>query len=143
MSNTQIHIPHTIGTVDFAELHTANNQTRHDLPGSLDNSILGDIHVQAPHASQLFNLLHRNKTLDAERTKWAIVSRGGDDDGSIDGVWIHARLIVVMHRDKCPIRHDTGDAERPIVILAGDKIFDSGSVEELDFGEGEHSREEG
>ena len=62
---------------------------------------------------------------------------GGNDDGSVDGVGIHARLIVVVHSNEGPVRDDTGNADVTVGHLAGDEILNGGGVEELDVGKGE------
>jgi hypothetical protein len=67
----------------------------------------------------------------------------GDDDRCVDGVWVHAGLVVVVHGDECPVGDDTSNAD---LVRAGDgtcdEVFDGGSVEELDVGEGEDFGEE-
>ena len=68
---------------------------------------------------------------------------GGNDNGCVDGVGVHARLVVVVHGDEGPVCNNTDNAEESVGSLAGDEIFDGGGVEELDVGEGEDFREEG
>ncbi len=65
------------------------------------------------------------------------MSGSRDDDRSIDGVRIHARLIIVMHSNESPVRNHTSNADRTIDILACDEVFDRSGVEELDIGERE------
>ncbi len=48
-----------------------------------------------------------------------------------------------MHGHQGPIRDDTGDAQGAVRVGAGDEVFDSGGIEELDVGEGEDLGEEG
>ena len=70
------------------------------------------------------------------------MARGGDDDGCIDGIGIHAGLIVVVHTDERPIGDDTRNADstaqggaRGLDVRASDEILDGGGVEEFDVGE--------
>ena len=61
---------------------------------------------------------------------------GADDEGGVDGVGVHAGLVVVVHGDEGPVGDDAGDAE--FVHCgggAGDEVFDGGGVEEFDIGE--------
>ncbi len=66
------------------------------------------------------------------------MTSGGNDDGSIDSVRIHARLVVVVHSNQSPVGDNTSDADSAVGVVAGDEIFDGGGVEELDVGEGEN-----
>ena len=84
---------HAVGSVDLTELHPTDNETRHNLTGALDDGIFGSAHVKTAHASELLDLLHADKTLDAEGAKRAIVSGGRDDKGCVDGIGVHAGLI--------------------------------------------------
>lgn len=69
------------------------------------------------------------------------MARGGDDERGVDGVGVHAGLVVVVHGDEGPVCHDAGDADGGGVRDGGggarDEVFDCGGVEELDVGEGE------
>lgn len=65
------------------------------------------------------------------------MSRGRDDHRSVDGVRIHARLVVVVHADQGPVRNHSSNADRTISCRASDKILDGSSIEELDVGERE------
>lgn len=71
-----------------------------------------------------------------------VVAGSGDDDGSVDGVGVHAALVVVVHADESPVGDHTGDVQLTSAVLAGDEVLDSSSVEELDVRElqdlGEH-----
>ena len=76
--------------------------------------------------------------------------RGGDDDGRIDGIGVHAGLIIVVHSDQRPISDHARDADaaahlgaRGLDVRAGDEVLDGGGVEELDVGEAQDFREEG
>lgn len=71
------------------------------------------------------------------------MTSGADHERGIDGIGVHARLVVVVHGDKSPVCNDTGDAEGAVGVGAGDEIFDCGCVEQLDVGEGEDFGEEG
>ena len=70
---------------------------------------------------------------------------GGDGDGRVDGVRVHAGLVVVVHGDKGPVCYDAGDADGGGAGGEGpcDQVFDGCGVEELDVGEGEDLGEEG
>ena len=67
-------LPHAIGTIDFAQLHSTNDQAWNHLTGSLDNSILRDVHIQSPHPTKFLNLLHRNEALDGEGTEGTVMT---------------------------------------------------------------------
>jgi hypothetical protein len=62
---------------------------------------------------------------------------GRDDDGGVDGVRVHAGLIIVVHGYEGPVGDDAGDAEGPVGVLTRDEVFNCGGVEEFDVGEGE------
>ena len=60
----------------------------------------------------------------------------GDYERGVDGVGVHAGLIVVVHAYKSPVCDDTCDADFAVrACRASDEIFDGGSVEEFDVGE--------
>ena len=90
---------HTVGTVDFREFHTADDKAGNDLTGALDDGIFGRVHVEATHAAEALDGLHANETLDGESTEGTVVAGGGDDDGGVDSVGVHAGLVVVVHAD--------------------------------------------
>ena len=75
------------------------------------------------------------------------MASGGDKNWGIDGVGVHTRLIIMMHRDQGPVGDDTGNAHSLRVSggwgWTGDEILYSSGVEELDIGERENTREEG
>ena len=139
----RIYIPHSVGTVHLAQFHPTNNQARNDLASTLNDSVFSSVHVESSHAAKLLDLLHGNEPLDAESAEWSIVASGGDDEGSIDGVWVHAGLVIMVHGDKSPVGNNSCNAKRSIRGLTGDEIFDCRGVEKLDVGKGEHFREEG
>lgn len=64
-----------------------------------------------------------------------IMAGGGDDDGGVDGVWVHAALIIVVHADEGPVGHNSRNLDLAIGLLAGDEILNSRGVKELDVGE--------
>jgi hypothetical protein len=66
---------------------------------------------------------------------------GGDDNWSIDSVWVHAGLVVVVHGDESPVCDYAGDAECAVAVGASDEILHCGGVEEFDVREGENFRE--
>ncbi len=77
---------------------------------------------------------------------------GADGEGGVDGVGVHAGLIIVVAGDEGPVCDDAGDAEGCWGIVvggggrgkgSGDEVFDGGGVEEFDVGEGEDFGEEG
>ena len=68
---------------------------------------------------------------------------GGDDEGGVDGVGVHAGLVVVVHGDEGPVGDYARDADAAAAgVRAGDEVFDGGGVEELDVWEGEDAGEE-
>ena len=103
--------------------------------------------------------MHGDETLDAEGAEGSVVSCGGDYEGGVDGVGVHAGLVIVVHGYEGPVCHYAGNSgkvvshlcvgeggdvpESSVVVLTGDEIFDRGSIEELDVREGENFREEG
>ena len=134
---------HAICTVDFAEFHTADNETRNNLTGPLDDSILGSVHVQAPHTAKLLDLLHADESLDGEGTERSVVASSADHQRGVDGVRVHAALVVVVHGDESPVGDDTGDAELTIrPRRASDEVLNSRGVEKLDIGEGQDFAEQ-
>jgi len=68
---------------------------------------------------------------------------GGNNDGSVDSVGVHARLIIVVHSDEGPVCNDTGNVDITVGHLAGDEILNSGGVEELNVWEGEDFGQKG
>lgn len=68
---------------------------------------------------------------------------GGNDDGSVDGVGIHAGLIIVVHSHEGPVGNDPGNADITVGHLARDEILNGGGVEELDVGKGEDFGQKG
>lgn len=63
------------------------------------------------------------------------MSSGRDHDRSIDGVWVHAGLVVVVHGNKCPVGDNSSDAKSSVGVLAGDEVLNGGGIKELDVGE--------
>lgn len=120
---------HAVGAVNLGQLHAANNETRSDLAGALDNGVLGDVHVETAHATEGGNGFHGDHALDAEGAEGTVVAGGGDDDGCVDGVGVHAGLVVVVHGDESPVGDNTGDADAAVRVFAGDKVLDRGGVE--------------
>ena len=68
-----------------------------------------------------------------------------DDEWSVDGVGIHAGLVVVMHRHESPISNYASNTDASITLVGGasDQILDCGGVEELDIWEGKNFGHEG
>jgi len=75
------------------------------------------------------------------------MTSGGNDHRRVDGVGVHAALVVVVHRHEGPVGHDTGDAYTGLVlavfIRARDEVLDGGGVEELDVVHSEHAGQDG
>ncbi|KAH0194444.1 Thi4-domain-containing protein, partial [Aureobasidium melanogenum] len=134
---------HTVGTVDFREFHAADDEAGDDLAGALDDGVFGGVHVEAAHAAKALDGLHADEALDGEGTEGAVVTGGGDDDGGVDGVGVHAGLVVVVHADlkgrsqyrSFKIGDNTGNLNSSILTRAGDKILNGSGIEELDVGE--------
>lgn len=151
LDSTQSHCSegraHTVGSIHLAQLHAADDEALDDFPGSLHDGVLRSAHVQAPHAAELLKLLHTYEALDGESTEGTIVTGGRDDKRCIDGVRVHAGLVVVMHGDKGPVGHHTSNADSGRVGRSwggtGDEVLDGSGVEELDVGEGENLGKEG
>jgi hypothetical protein len=85
---------HAVGAIDLGELHTADDQAGDDLAGALNDGIFSSAHVETAHATELGQLLHRDETLDTKGAKRTVVARGGDDQGRVDGVGVHAGLVL-------------------------------------------------
>ena len=120
---------HTVGTVNLRQLHAADDETRCNLASTLDNGVFGNVHVEATHATQSWDSFHGDHTLDAEGTKGTIVASGGDNDGRVDGVGVHAGLVVMVHGDEGPVGDNTSDLDGTIGVLAGDQVLNGGGVE--------------
>ena len=130
-------LTHSVGTVNLGQLHAADDETGYNLAGALDDGVLGSVHVEAAHAAQLLDALHADEALDGKGTHRAVVARRGDDERGVDGVGVHAGLVVVVHGDEGPVGHDTRDADA-LVRGARDEVLDAGGVEELDVGQLQH-----
>lgn len=64
------------------------------------------------------------------------MTSGTDDDGSVDGVRVHAGLIVVVHGYESPVRDNTGNAYNAgSASRTGNEVFDGRGVEEFDVRE--------
>jgi hypothetical protein len=71
------------------------------------------------------------------------MTSGGDNKWRVDGVWVHATLVIVVHGDKSPVGDNASDADGAVWAGTSDEVFYCGGVEELDVGEGEDFGEEG
>ena len=64
---------------------------------------------------------------------------GGDDDRSVDGVGVHAGLVVVVHSHEGPVGDNTGNLDGGgvgwVTGVAGDEVLNAGCVKELDVRE--------
>src|SRR5436309_815927 len=90
-------------TVHLTELHTTYNQSRNDLTSALYYGVLSRIHIEASHSAKFLKLLHSHKAFDTKRTKGTIMTSGRYYNRCVDGVRVHARLVIMMHRNKGPI----------------------------------------
>lgn len=67
------------------------------------------------------------------------MASSGDDDRGVDGVGVHAGLVIVVHSHEGPVGDNTGDLDGggvgSVTGIAGDEVLDAGSVEELDVRE--------
>ena len=72
------------------------------------------------------------------------MTSSADDERGVDGVGVHAGLIVVVHSHERPVSNHTGNADASVAIVGGasDQILDRGGVEELDVREGKDLRQE-
>lgn len=102
---------HAVRPIDLTQLHATHNQATDNLPRPLHNRILGSAHVQAAHTTKLLDLLHADETLDAEGAEGTVVAGRADDEGRVDGVGVHAGLVVVVHADEGPVGDYAGDAD--------------------------------
>ena len=71
------------------------------------------------------------------------MATAANDKRGVDGVGIHAGLGAMVEGDESPVGDNTGNAECAIGLGTGDKVFNTGGVEELDVGEGEDFGHEG
>lgn len=127
---------HSVCTINFTQLHASNNETWNNLSGSFDNCVLSSVHVETSHTAKLLNLLHRDKTFHAESTKRSVVARSGYNDGRVDGIWIHAALVVMVHGNESPIGDDTSNSNCAISIGTSYEVLNSRGIEEFDIREG-------
>lgn len=51
--------------------HATDDETRYHLTSTLDDGILGSIHVKATHATESRECLHAHETLGGKGAKWA------------------------------------------------------------------------
>ena len=65
-----------------------------------------------------------------------------DHHRRVDGVRVHARLVVVVQRHKRPVGHDARDAHAAL-IRSGDKILDSRGIEQLHIRHAQHLAQHG
>lgn len=68
-----------------------------------------------------------------------MTSRRNNDRG-VDGVGIHARLIIVVHRNQRPVGNNASNPYTDIIaaLPSGDQILDRGSIEKLDVIQRQH-----
>ena len=70
------------------------------------------------------------------------MANDGDNDGCVDGVGVHARLVVVMQGYEGLLCDNTDDADGSVRVLARDEVLHTSDVEELDVREREDFGEE-
>jgi hypothetical protein len=120
---------HAVGAVNLGQLHATNNKTGRNLASALDDSVFSNVHVEAAHAAESWDGFHGDHALDAEGAERTVVTSRGDDDGCVDGVGVHAGLVVMVHSDESPVGDNTSDADTAVGVLAGDEVLNSGGVE--------------
>jgi len=120
---------HAVGAVDFRQLHATDDEAWGDFAGAFNDSVFSNVHVEAAHAAQGRDGFHGDHALYAEGAEGPVVTGRGDDDGRVDGVGVHAGLVVVVHGHEGPVGDDAGDADAAVAVLAGDQVFDGGGVE--------------
>lgn len=133
---------HAVEAIDLRQLHTTNDKTLGNLTGVLNDSILSQVHVQTTHTTELVDGVHGDKTLSTESTERTVVTGGTDDDGSIDGVGVHAGVVVMVESDESPVHDNTSQADL-VAVRTSDQVFNAGGVEELDVREGQDLGEKG
>jgi len=120
---------HAVGAINLGQLHAADDETRCNLTSAFNDGVFGNVHVKATHAAESWDGFHGDHTLDAEGAERTVVTSRGDDDGCVDGVGVHAGLVVVVHSDESPVGDNTSDADTAVGVLAGDEVLNSGGVE--------------
>lgn len=125
---------HPVGSIHLTQLHSSHNQPGYDFPRAFDDGVLRGIHIQSTHPTKFLDLLHAHEALDAERTKGPIVARGGNHKWGVDGVGVHARLIIVVHADEGPVGDNACNADGAVIQGSGDEVLDGGGIEELNVG---------
>jgi len=64
------------------------------------------------------------------------MSSGADDNRCIDGVGVHAGLVIMMHGDQGPVRDHASDPDDARGTRgAGDEVFNGRGIEEFDVRE--------
>lgn len=133
---------HSVAPVQLTQLHAPEDQARDHLARALDDRVLRGVHVQGPHATQ-GDGAHAGEALGAEGAKGPVVAGGADDEGRVDGVGVHAAVLVVVLGHERPVGDDADDArDRGVRDRARDEVLDAGGVEELDVRHGEDGGQE-
>ena len=70
------------------------------------------------------------------------MARGRDDDGSSDGVRVHARLRVVIQSHQSPVSDHASHALQPFEISMDNKVFYRSRIEQDDVRHGKHFGQE-
>lgn len=83
-------------SVSFGQLHTTDDHAGHNLAGTLDDLVLSHLHVEATHTSKHIIGTDRYETLDGEGSPWTVVTGSGDNQGSVDGIGVHAGLVLFV-----------------------------------------------
>ncbi len=136
---------HAVEAVNFRQLHSANDETLGHLTGVLDDRVLGGVHVQTTHTTELVDGRHGDESLGREGTEGTVVASGTDDNRGVDGVGVHARVVVVVEGDEGPVGNHTSDLDFLCTSAgggAGHQVLNTGGVEELDVGELKDLREQ-
>ncbi|SRR6266576_4101515 len=68
--------------------------------------------------------------------------RGRDDDGSSNGVGVHARLRVVVQSHQSPVGNNTSHALLSFKVSVDDQVFYRRCIKQDDIGHGKHFRQE-
>ncbi|KAH3677360.1 hypothetical protein OGATHE_000834 [Ogataea polymorpha] len=57
----------------------------------------------------------------------------GDNNLGVDGIWIHTRLIIMVHGNQSPVGNNTSNSGLTRISSSCDQILNTGSVEKLDI----------
>ena len=73
------------------------------------------------------------------------MASGGNNQRGVDGVGVHARLVIVVHRHQSPVGHHARDPHIAcaLVRLAGDQVLDGRGIEQLHVRQQQHLGQDG